>query len=124
MSENVKKAEQIKLKVSIQQIEQGKLGSPVEKEMFLNRKILEYLMQLGFDNSHVYNLIVTLLTKGKLRIEFRNYVERLELVEGEEKLTRPQAVSLVEEFIAQNRGQDMDFETTQRIVIQPPNKNS
>ncbi len=124
MSNFPKQADQIVIKVTIQQMDNGNPdGEPVQKEMPLHRKILEYLMQLGYNSAHVYNLIATLLTKGKLRIEFRNYTERLELTDPDDKLEKAQAMALIDDFLEKNKAQDSDFDRTQRIVIQAPKRN-
>ncbi len=83
--------------------------------------IRELMVKLGKDSAHIYNIVVHLLTKGKVRIDFRFNVERVELINEEDKLSRAVASQLIDDCIVeQNKKEDEPFESTQRIVIQLP----
>ena len=99
--------------------ESGGPNADVER-ISLAKKMDTYLITLGVTNAHVYNVIVHLLTNGKVRLDFRNFVERLELCDPQDRLERGPAMSLIDDFIAMRRTVDMDLSVTQKITIQYP----
>ena len=70
-------------------------------EVPLSEKLKDYLLRLGYSSVHIMGIIAQLMTKAKVRVDFRNYTERLELVNPEDKLTSPQAMSLLEDYLAE-----------------------
>lgn len=89
----------------------------------LDVKLREYLLRIGFSNAQLLSIVVSLLTQGKIRVEFRNNVERITLKNINDRLQRPQAVELFDRFI--HTLQDIREEATrpnltQRIVVQQP----
>lgn len=98
-----------------------------ERQMQLAEKIEEYVIRLGYSNAHVLSIMVQLLTQGKIRVEFRNYIERMELMDMNDRVTRSQAVTIVDKYISEVQGAQKNeqpgFNVTQRIIIQTPKRN-
>jgi len=98
---------------------------PTMDEMPLSEKLDEYLVRLGYSSTHIMGIAVRLLTKTKVRVDFRNYTERMELMDVADMLTTAQAISLLEDYMTsahppeQKPGSGMEA-TTQRIVVQIP----
>ncbi|MFM8363951.1 MAG: hypothetical protein ACKOAS_02235 [Verrucomicrobiota bacterium] len=87
----------------------------------LASKIDEYVLKLGYSNAHVLGVLVQLLTLGKVRVDFRDYSERLQLLDPDDKMSRPEAVALFDDHMSALRGDDeSNLNMTQKIVIQPP----
>ena len=120
----VKSASNITLKESKILNQPG--SPPPEGDLYkpLSQKIDEYILQLGYSNSQTLGIVVQILTQGKVRVDFRNYTERLQLIEESVLFTRTEAVDIFDKHIldmkkpsgADAAGSNM----TQRIVIQPP----
>jgi hypothetical protein len=88
----------------------------------LSDKIDQYLVKLGYSNAHVLGIVVNLLTVGKVRVEFRHYSERLELLDPADKMTRGVAVDIFDRYITEKRGrneQNQMMEFTGKIIVQP-----
>ena len=116
---------EIPIRIINRSIEDGLLsGIATTAEVTLGEKLSDYLLRLGYSSAHITGIIVQLLTKGKVRVDFREYTERLELVNPADRLTSTQAMTLLEDFIAEiSTPEDSDRKTTsstQRIVVQLP----
>ncbi len=88
----------------------------------LSDKIDEFVLKLGYSNAHVLGVLVQLLTLGKVRVDFRDYSERLQLVSLEDRMGRTEAVDLFDRhMLAMRRNEDPgSMQLTQKIVVQPP----
>lgn len=89
----------------------------------LDVKLREYLLRLGFSNSQLLSIVVSLLTQGKIRVEFRTNVERITLKNVNDRMQRPQAVTLFDNFIhdiSSESADSMGASSTQRIIVQQP----
>jgi hypothetical protein len=64
----------------------------------LKNKMDDYLFRLGRSNTSVYAIMMQLLTKGKVRVDFRNFAERLALASPEDRMTTAQASMLTETY--------------------------
>jgi hypothetical protein len=98
-------------------------GDVVESRMTVAEKIEEYVFRIGCSNAHALGLVLQLLTVGKVRVDFREYYERLQLLTKADLLPRPQAIPLVEEFLESLRPEStksQESEMTQKVIIQPP----
>ena len=86
--------------------------------------ISRYLIRLGFDSAFTSGIIVQLLTKGKVRVDFSKVVERLELINRNDCLTAPQAMALFEDYVTSMRSEEdlTQKGKTIRIVVQNPHK--
>jgi hypothetical protein len=105
--------------------EMGFAQSDGEKDLTLAEKLDEFVIRLGYSNAHVLSIIVQLLTQGKIKIEFRAYIERLELVDPEDRISRGAAVTLVDDYIAKIQGKtnaNESMNVTQKIIIQSPKR--
>ena len=104
-------------------IDQGTREPVPPKIVSLATKIDEYILKVGHTNTNVMSLVVQLLTIGKVRLDFRDYTERLELLNLSEIMSRPQAAAVFDQHLASaNKNDDVSL-MTQKIVIQPPRVN-
>jgi hypothetical protein len=104
-------------------IDQGTREPVPPKIVSLATKIDEYILKVGHSNTNVMSLVVQLLTIGKVRLDFRDYTERLELLNLSEIMSRPQAAAVFDQHLASaNKNDDVSL-MTQKIVIQPPRVN-
>ena len=105
------------------EIEDGMAGTvSAEEKLSLAELISRYLVQLGFDNVFTSGIIVQLLTKGKVRVDFSKVAERLEVINRDDCLTAPQAMALFQDYVAgmQNEEDKSQKGKTIRIVVQNP----
>jgi len=89
----------------------------------LGEKLDEYMLKLGYSNSQALGILVQILTQGKVRVDFRDFNERLELVDESDLCDRVQAVSLFEEhLLSKQSGENLDDQDnpTQRVIVQTP----
>jgi len=117
---------ELRIRIVHQDVEDGLLSSiRTVAEIALSEKLSDYLVRLGYSNTHIMGIIVQLMTQTKVRVDFRNYTERLELVEQSDRLTSSQAISMLEDFLAEKttpeEAQPNSLnKTTQKIVVQLP----
>ena len=104
-------------------IDQGTREPVPPKIVSLATKIDEYILKVGHTNTNVMSLVVQLLTIGKVRLDFRDYTERLELLNLSEIMSRPQAAAVFDQHLASGNKNDDASLMTQKIVIQPPRAN-
>ena len=93
----------------------------------LAEKIDEYMLKLGYSNSQALGIVVQILTQGKVRVDFRDFNERLELVNASDLCDRARAVALFEEhLVATQSGDALDDKDnpTQRVIVQTPRLNA
>lgn len=99
-----------------------------ESSLSLAEKIDEYVFKLGCSSAHTLGVIVQLLTVGKIRLEFREYNERLQLENPADMLPRPEAMQLTEAYLATMRLGAEDpmggLDVTQKIIIQAPKRTA
>jgi len=93
-----------------------------EKEMLLSEKIDEYIFRLGYTSTHTLGIVIQLLVTGKVRVDFRDHYERLQLAKKTDVMDRTHAVDLFDRHLASHRKDETqsgpDF--TQKIIIEPP----
>lgn len=106
---SVKKAADIYIR---QQIIPNQPGSHIAppQNVTLNVKIEEFQMRMSQTGTKVLDIIVTLLTIGKVRVEFLSHTERLELVNSGDIMNSEQAIKVFESYICSK-------ETRQKIVF-------
>ena len=112
----------IQIRITNREIEDGMIsGIRTEASIPLSEKLDDYLVRLGYTSAHVTGIISQLLTQGKVRVDFRNHVERLELVETGDRLSSLQAVSLLNDYVVElSKGQTpVATKFTQNIIVQP-----
>ena len=117
-----KTATEIMVKDEVFFIEQGTRETTPPKIVTLASKIDEYVLKIGYSNTHVMSVVVQLLTLGKVRLDFRDYSERLELLDPTETMSRPQAATVFDSHMNSIRKDDPSL-LTQKIIIQPPRVN-
>jgi hypothetical protein len=88
----------------------------------LSSKIDEYILKLGYSNAHVLGVLIQLLTRGKVRVDFRDYTERLQLPSQASRMSPTQAAAVFDEHIThiQSPDEPSNFDMTQKIVVQAP----
>ncbi|MBI4026267.1 MAG: hypothetical protein HY360_14870 [Verrucomicrobia bacterium] len=117
---------EIRIRISVQDMDNGLvMGIASSTDVMLSEKLSDYLVRLGYTNMHITGIVCQLLTKGKVRVYFRDYVERIELMPPVQKFSSAQAMSLLEDFVAEIHGGETETEeskrtTTQKIIVQPP----
>jgi hypothetical protein len=121
----MKSSHHILIKQSRSIIGAGVREETAVSELLLDEKINEFVLKLGYSNTHVLGILVQLLTRGKVRVDFRDYTERLELIDIDDIMNRQDAVALFDAHMDNlAKGAEADsLEVTQRIVIQPPRIN-
>ena len=69
-------------------------------------------------------MIVQLLTRGKVRVDFRDYSQRLQLASQSDIMSRSEAVGIFDAYLAEleNRDDSGAMEFTQKIMIQAPRR--
>jgi hypothetical protein len=107
----------------------GQLGRATEtSSVSLAEKMEEYIFKLGCSSAHTLGVIVQLLTVGKIRLDFREYSERLQLENARDLLPRAEAMQLTEAFLSSMReglsdsGDSLD--ATQKVIIQAPKRTA
>jgi hypothetical protein len=55
---------------------------------------------MGCSSVHTLQMAVQLLTKGKVRLQYRASHERLQLLKSSARLARREAIALVEKYLA------------------------
>ncbi len=96
-------------------------GQSTSAEAALAEKLDHYLMRLGNSSVHIIGIATHLMVETKVRVNFRDYSERIELIDPEDKLSSAQAITLLDEYI-EERKTDEDKErkhVTAKIVVQP-----
>lgn len=100
-------------------------GEPIREQVSLAQKVEDYAQLLGNNTAHLSSVLVQLLTLGKVRLDFREYNERLNLVDKADMMTRGDAISAVEAYLASLKtGETVapDVDYTQKIIIQAPKR--
>jgi hypothetical protein len=114
------------VRLTHQPIEDGFLN-PIKTTatLKLSDKLDEYILRLGQSSAHMLGVIIHLMVQAKVHVDFRDYVERLELVDPEDRLSSAQAISLFDDYLVEtNRKQAVHFgaASTQRIIIHRPTR--
>ena len=119
----------IKIRITHRDIKDGLMSEiKTTAEVPLNVKMYDYIVRLGCSSAHLVGFIVQLLTKGKVRVDFMNYTERLEMVDAGDKLSSAQAMTLFDDFVAEIGETGIadrlisESKATQQIVVQLPRK--
>lgn len=97
----------------------------------LSAKIDEFLFKLGYSSVHTVGILLQLMIDGKIRIDFKNYTERLEVVNKSQLLSRKDALEMFEHYIsehpdfkqevAETRSREsIQSMVTQKIIVQLP----
>jgi hypothetical protein len=103
-------------------IQDGTQQSSEVREIALEVVIDEFLLKLGQSNAHVLGVIIQVLTRGKVRVDFRDYNLRLELGPGVNFMERSEAVAVFDDYIKRHKNPDASgaADVTQKIMVQAP----
>ena len=96
---------------------------PVRCVITLGQMLHKYMFALGYQNNHLLEVLIALMTTGKICVEFRNYNERLELKDPLKMMTRPATIQLFNEYLASVKADKkviLGSERTQKITVQLP----
>ena len=117
---------QIRIKQTRTSTIAGQAGEVSESSLSLAEKMDEFMFKLGCSSAHTLGVVVQLLTVGKIRLEFREYNERLQLENSSDVLSRSEAMHLTEAYLAVMRQGEVDptegLDVTQKIIIQAPKR--
>jgi hypothetical protein len=81
-------------------------------------KISDYMIRIGDSNSLCLNVVIQPLNRGKVRVDFRDTSERLELLNQQDKLSRPESLIVLDHWIKENCFNTEEPDTTQKIVLE------
>ena len=103
-------------------IQDGVQQSSEVREIALEAVIDEFLLKLGQSNAHVLGVVIQVLTRGKVRVDFRDYNLRLEMAPGVNCMERSEAVAVFDDYIKRHKNPDGDrsADVTQKIMVQAP----
>lgn len=73
----------------------------------LDQVLRHYFLKLGYSGDNMRIVIGTLLTSGKVRVEYSSLIERVELTDQQDCLPREEAEKLVSDFIEDLSGESM-----------------
>ena len=84
-------------------------------------KIEDLVLKVGYSNAQAMSVIIQILTVGKVRVDFRDYSQRLQLRSPKEIMSRTEAVEVFDAHLALLKSTDFSSEGfTQKIMFQPP----
>jgi hypothetical protein len=84
-------------------------------------KIEELVLKVGYSNAQALSVIIQILTVGKVRVDFRDYNQRLQLRFSKDIMNRSEAMEIFDSHLAHLRTTDLSADSfTQRIIFQPP----
>ena len=118
-----KTPQQIIVRVTDRDIDAGMSSElQTQENTSLAELISRYLIRLGFDSAFTSGIIVQLLTKGKVRVDFSKITERLELIDLGDHMAAPQAMQLYQNYVdsMQDENDESQKSKTVRIVVQHP----
>lgn len=117
----IKTAKQILITVTTTTFDHGERLVGQEMITTLGDKIDDYILKLGYSNSHVLGFVLELMTVGKVRLDFRAFSERLNLNNPDLVMSRIEATSLFDEHIklSQCKKTTPGFDVTQKITLPP-----
>jgi hypothetical protein len=92
--------------------------------ILLSSKCEEYMVRVGDSNNLCFKIIIQLLTKGKVRVDFRNTTERVQLIDQKDRMSRIDAVKAFDAWVAENRPPWTPPEKTQKIILELPQRIS
>jgi hypothetical protein len=84
-------------------------------------KIEELVLKVGYSNAQALSVIIQLLTDGKVRVDFRDYSQRLQVLSTSDLTGRVEAMQIFDSHIAAMKAGPEDTEGfTQKITLQAP----
>lgn len=84
-------------------------------------KIEELVLKVGYSNAQAMSVILQILTTGKVRVDFRDYSQRLALRSASDIMSRTEAIEVFDSHLALLKSTDFSTDGfTQKIMFQPP----
>jgi hypothetical protein len=121
-----KQISEIKIRQTRTSTSQDSAGEITDSVLFLSDKIDEYLFKLGCSSAHTLGVVTQLLNIGKIRLDFRDYNERLQLTNAADTMPRAEAMRLTEAYLTSMQtqsDQSKDLDLTQKVIIQAPKRS-
>lgn len=116
---------EIKIKETRTSTARETIGEVTDSLMFLSDKIDDYIFKLGCSSAHTIGVITQLLHVGKIRLDFRDYNERLQLMNPADAMSRAEAMISTENYLAAMKREGdthNDLDLTQKVIIQAPKR--
>lgn len=84
-------------------------------------KIEELVLKIGYSNAQALSVVIQLLTVGKVRVDFRDYSQRLHLASKSDIMTRADAAEIFDTHLTQMKVEPQsNTGFTQKITFQSP----
>ena len=124
---SAKEISQIQIRQTRTSTAPGHSGRAAETTtLSLGEKMDEYIFKMGCTSAHTLGVVVQLLTVGKIRLDFREHSERLQLESPSDARSRAEAMQQTEAYLASMRdgvSEPADgLDATQKIIIQAPKR--
>ena len=102
----------------------GATEKSAESFCSLADKIEELVLKIGYSNAQALSVVIQLLTVGKVRVDFRDYSQRLQLASKSDMMTRADAAEIFDTHLTQMKVEPQsNTGFTQKITFQSPRNN-
>ena len=92
-----------------------------ESTCSLADKIEELVLKIGYTNAQALSVVIQLLTDGKIRVDFRDYSQRLQLASKSDMMTRAHAAEIFDMHLTQMKVETSHHNGfTHKITFQSP----
>jgi hypothetical protein len=99
----------------------GETEKSAESFCSLADKIEELVLKIGYSNAQALSVVIQLLTVGKIRVDFRDYSQRLQLASKSDITTRADAAEIFDMHLTQMKVEPQSNSGfTQKITFQSP----
>jgi len=99
----------------------GATEKSAESFCSLADKIEELVLKIGYSNAQALSVVIQLLTVGKVRVDFRDYSQRLQLASKSDMMTRADAAEIFDTHLTQMKVEPQsNTGFTQKITFQSP----
>jgi hypothetical protein len=99
----------------------GETEKSAESFCSLADKIEELVLKIGYSNVQALSVVIQLLTVGKIRVDFRDYSQRLQLASKSDITTRADAAEIFDTHLTQMKVEPQSNSGfTQKITFQSP----
>jgi murein L,D-transpeptidase YcbB/YkuD len=99
----------------------GASEKSAESSCSLADKIEELVLKIGYTNAQALSVVIQLLTVGKIRVDFRDYSQRLQLASKSDMMTRAHAAEIFDAHLVQMKVETQSRNGfTQKITFQSP----
>ena len=99
----------------------GTTEKSAESFCSLADKIEELVLKIGYSNAQALSVVIQLLTVGKVRVDFRDYSQRLQLASKSDITTRADAAEIFDTHLTQMKVEPQSHNGfTQKITFQSP----